>query len=76
MQRCLRLSLIHISCFEAGATVDTQSLIAAGIIKKDLDGVKILGTGTIDRKLTVKAAAFSASAKEKIEAAGGKAEVV
>lgn len=70
------VNVASLACFEDGATVDTQSLIAAGIIKKDLDGVKILGTGTIDRKLTVKAAAFSASAKEKIEAAGGKAEVV
>ena len=65
-----------LSCFEDGATVDTDALKAAGIIKKDLDGVKILGTGTIDKKLTVRAAAFSASAREKIEAAGGKAEEV
>lgn len=70
------VNLADLSCFENGATVDTQSLIEAGIIKKDLDGVKILGNGAIDKKLTVKAAAFSASAKEKIEAAGGKAEVV
>ena len=65
-----------LSCFENGATVDTKALFEAGIIKKDLAGVKILGSGELDKKLTVKAAAFSASAKEKIEAAGGKAEVV
>ena len=48
----------------------------AGLVKKTLDGVKVLGNGEITKKLTVQAAAFSASAKEKIEAAGGKAEVV
>ena len=62
--------------FEDGAEVTAEILCNAGIVKNALDGIKILGTGTLTKKLTVKAAAFSASAKEKIEAAGGKAEVV
>ncbi|MBQ6374778.1 MAG: 50S ribosomal protein L15 [Clostridia bacterium] len=62
--------------FEDGAVVDAQALMANGILSKCRYGVKFLGNGDVSRKLTVKAAAFSASAKEKIEAAGGKAEVV
>lgn len=62
--------------FENGATVDTEALVKAGIIKNSFDGVKILSNGTLTKSLTVKAAAFSESAKEKIEAVGGKAEVV
>ena len=62
--------------FEDGAVVTVADMIAAGLVKKELDGVKVLGNGAIEKKLTVQAAAFSASAKEKIEAAGGKAEVV
>lgn len=62
--------------FEAGAIVDADALIEAGIIKKTLDGVKILGGGEISKAITVRAAKFSKSAKEKIEAAGGKTEVV
>ena len=62
--------------FEDGASVDAAALIEAGILKKDCDGVKILSNGTLTKKLTVKATAFSAAAKEKIEAAGGKAEVI
>lgn len=62
--------------FENGATVDTEALIKAGIIKNSFDGVKILSNGTLSKSLTVKATAFSESAKEKIEAVGGKAEVV
>ena len=54
--------------------VDTEALKAKGLVKKTLDGVKILGNGELTKALTVKAAAFSASAKEKIEKAGGKAE--
>ena len=61
--------------FEDGAVVDAQALLDAGIHKKTLDGVKVLGNGEITKKLTVNCAAFSASAKEKIEKAGGKAEV-
>jgi len=62
--------------FEDGATVTVDALIEKGLIKKALDGVKILGNGEISKKLTVEASAFSASAKEKIVAAGGKWEVV
>jgi len=62
--------------FEDGAVVNAQALADAGIITKELDGIKVLGNGEITKKLTVQAAAFSESAKEKIEAAGGKAEVV
>ena len=62
--------------FEDGAVVDAQALLDAGILKKTLDGVKVLGRGEITKKLTVNVAAFSASAKQKIEAAGGKAEVM
>ncbi len=62
--------------FDSEATVDAQALIGAGIIKDCGDGVKILGSGSLTKKLTVKAAAFSGSAKQKIEAAGGKAEVI
>lgn len=62
--------------FDAGAEVTPEVLIAAGIIDKLLDGVKILGTGELEKKLTVKAHRFSKSAVEKIEGAGGKAEVI
>jgi len=62
--------------FEDGAEVTVETLIAEGIIKDTKDGVKVLGNGEITKKLTVKANVFSASAKEKIEAAGGKAEVI
>ncbi len=62
--------------YEDGDTVVSEDLIERGIIKDTYDGLKILGNGEISKKLTVKANAFSASAKEKIEAAGGKAEVI
>ena len=62
--------------FNDGEVVDTAALLSAGIIHNVFDGVKVLGEGEIAKKLTVKAAIFSASAKEKIEAAGGKTEVV
>ena len=62
--------------FEDGAVVDVQALLDAGILSKCTYGVKFLGNGEVAKKLTVKAAAFSETAKEKIEAAGGKAEVV
>ena len=65
-----------LECFEDGAVVDAAALLASGVLSKCQYGVKILGNGEITKKLTVKAAAFSESAKEKIEAAGGKAEVV
>ncbi len=62
--------------FEDGAVVDAQALIASGAIKDAKDGIKVLGNGDITKKLTVKAAKFTASAQEKIEKAGGKAEVM
>ena len=62
--------------FEEGATVDVNALIEAGIIKNPRDGVKILGNGELTKKLNVKVDAYSASAKEKIEALGGTAEVM
>ncbi|MBQ4538330.1 MAG: 50S ribosomal protein L15 [Oscillospiraceae bacterium] len=61
--------------FEDGAVVDAEAISKAGIVKNTRDGIKILGRGELNRKLTVVAVAFSESAKEKIEAAGGKAEV-
>ena len=73
------LEAINVSAldkFEDGAVVDVQALLDAGILSKCRYGVKILGRGEVTKKLTVKASAFSESAKEKIEAAGGKAEVV
>ena len=65
-----------LNVFEDGATVDVVALIEKGIIKKELDGVRILGNGELTKNLTVKAAAFTGSAAKKIEAAGGKAEVM
>ena len=62
--------------FEDGAVVDLEALIAAKIVRKPLDGLKVLGNGELTKKLTVKATVFSATAKEKIEAAGGKIEEV
>ena len=62
--------------FEDGAVVDAKALLDAGVLSKCRYGVKILGNGEISKKLTVKASAFSETAKEKIEAAGGKAEVI
>ena len=65
-----------LNVFEDGAVVDLDALLAKKIVRKSLDGLKVLGNGEITKKLTVKAKVFSASAKEKIEAAGGKIEVV
>lgn len=62
--------------FEDGAVVDLEALVNAGVVKQVKDGVKVLGNGEITKKLTVKAAKFSKSAAEKIEAAGGKVEVL
>lgn len=62
--------------FEAGAVVDADALRECGLLKGSPDGVKVLGNGELSKKLVVKATAFSASAKEKIEAAGGKTEVI
>jgi large subunit ribosomal protein L15 len=62
--------------FNAGTTVDLDGLRRVGLLRQELDGVKILGGGELDRALTIRAHRFSASAKEKIEKAGGKAEVI
>ena len=69
------INVSDLNCFEDGAVVDTNAILAAGLLKKTLDGVKVLGNGELTKKLTVNVAAFSASAKQKIEEAGGKAEV-
>jgi len=74
-----RLESVNLSAlekFEDGATVTACDLLEKGILSKCENGVKILGNGSLTKKLTVRASAFSASAKEKIEAVGGKAEVV
>ncbi len=74
-----RLEAVNVSAlnkFEDGATVNACDLLEKGILSKCEHGVKILGNGTLTKKLTVRASAFSASAKEKIVAAGGKYEVI
>ncbi len=70
------ISVADLEVFKEGTTVDADLLVAAGIIKKVNDGIKILGDGELSKNLTVKVAAYSKSAKEKIEKAGGKAEVI
>ena len=70
------INVSALEVFDNGTTVDVNALIEKGVIKNPRDGVKILGNGELTKKLTVQANAFSASAKEKIEALGGKAEVV
>lgn len=74
------IAIVNVSAleerFEDGAVVDVESLLASGLVKNQLDGIKILGNGELTKKFTVKANAFSDSAKEKIEKAGGSVEVV
>ena len=70
------INLSALEVFDNDAVVSVDTLIEAGIVKNPRDGVKILGNGELSKKLTVQANAFSASAKEKIEALGGKAEVI
>ena len=70
------INLEVLESFEDGATVSVDTLIETGIVKNPRDGVKILGRGELTKKLNVQANAFSASAKEKIEALGGTAEVI
>ncbi|MBE6594770.1 MAG: 50S ribosomal protein L15 [Ruminococcaceae bacterium] len=65
-----------LNAFEDGAVIDLEALLAKKIVRKANDGLKVLGNGELTKKVTVKATIFSASAKEKIEAAGGKIEVV
>lgn len=74
--RIIGINLSMLDRFEEGSTVTVRDLMEAGIVKNPRDGVKILGNGELTKKLVVQANAFSASAKEKIEAAGGKAEEV
>ena len=74
-----KFAIVNVSdleVFEAGAVIDTQALQEKGLVKKAYDGVKVLGNGNLSKAVTVKASAFSESAKSKIEAAGGKAEVI
>ena len=70
------INVASLNKFEDGATVNVSDLLEKGILSKCEYGVKVLGNGSLTKKLTVRATAFSASAKEKIEAAGGKAEVI
>lgn len=70
------VNLEQLNTFEAGATVCPKALKEAGIIKKELDGIKVLGNGKLDKALTIKAHKFSKSAIAAIEAAGGKTEVI
>ncbi len=70
------INVDRLEIFEDGMTVTPVELIEYGIIKKIDDGVKIMGNGELTKKLTVLATKFTATAKEKIEAAGGKAEVI
>ena len=72
----VEVNLDRLSGFEAGAVVNAESLIAAGVISKAKDGIVIMGRGEIDKALTVQAKRFTKSAAEKIAAAGGKAEVI
>ena len=70
------INVADLEAFEAGAVVDAAALQDKGLVKKLYDGVKVLGNGNLSKAVTVKASAFSESAKSKIEAAGGKAEVI
>lgn len=66
----------QLNCFDNGAVVDPAALIEAGILKNVLDGARVLGNGELTKSLTVQAQGFTKSAQQKIEAAGGKAEVI
>lgn len=70
------INVCDLNKFENGAVVDMEALLAAGMVKQVKDGVKVLGNGEIEKSLTVKAEKFSKSAVAKIEAAGGKVEVI
>ena len=70
------LNLSDLNKFDEGTVVTPELLIETGIVKKQLSGIKVLGNGALEKKLTVKAHKFSITAKEKIEAAGGKVEVI
>ena len=70
------VNVSDLNVFENGAVVDLEALLAKKIVRKSLDGLKVLGNGELTKNITVKAAVFSATAKEKITAAGGQAEEV
>ena len=70
------LNVDEFNRFRTGTTVDVEKMIASGLVSNPKDGVKILGNGELTKKLTIRANAFSKSAIEKIEEAGGKAEVI
>jgi ribosomal protein L15, bacterial/organelle len=70
------INVRDLEIFNNGDTVDADAIISAGIVKKPMDGIKVLGNGEVTKTLTVKVSGFSASAKEKIEKSGGKAEVI
>lgn len=70
------VNLVALNVFEDGAVVDAEALQKAGLVKKTYDGIKVLANGTLAKKLTVKVSAYSEAAKAKIEAVGGKAEVI
>ena len=75
-KKIVAINIGSLNVFEDGSSVDVQTLIDRGIIKKEHDGIKILSNGSLTKKLTVTANAFSESAKQKIEEVGGKAEVI
>lgn len=75
-KKIVAINVSALEAFDNDAEVTAQALIEKGIIKKEYDGVKVLGNGNLTKKLSVKVAAYSESAKQKIEAAGGKAEVI
>ena len=70
------VNISALEMFDNGAVVDPVAIVEAGLVKRRFDGIKILGNGELSKNLTVKANAFSEAAKQKIEAAGGKAEVI
>ncbi len=75
-KRIVAINVNMLNVFENGAVVDIEALKAVGLISNPRDGVKLLGNGELERKLTIKVNQFSKTAIEKIEAAGGKAEVI
>jgi large subunit ribosomal protein L15 len=75
-KKIVAINVSALEAFEDGAEVTTAAIIEKGIVGEAYDGIKILGNGTLTKKLNVKVAAYSESAKQKIEAAGGKAEVI
>ena len=70
------INVSDLNKFDDGSIVDVKAVIESGLVKKPLDGIKVLGNGDVEKKLTVQLNAYSASAKEKIENAGGNAEVI